>query len=146
MYSKSSEFRFFLKFTKNGQIDDVIKWSWRHQKKIKHSLLQPPIDDLLDMWSEDGSSFYLLEIKKLPIGILTAVEPWKKWHVQTQLFWWRNKFENISNTRLESSNNFLNIYFLIYWAINLFTCTNQALKVVTFTKITNENGQLDGVI
>ena len=29
------------------------------------------------MWSEDGSSFYLFEIKKLPIGTFTAVESWK---------------------------------------------------------------------
>ena len=37
-------------------------------EKIKHSLLHPPIDDLLEMGSEDGSSFYLFDIKKLPIG------------------------------------------------------------------------------
>ena len=95
MYSNSSKFRFLLKFTKNGQIDDVIKWSWRHQKKIKHSLLHPPIDDLLDMGSEDGLSIYLFEIKKLPIGTFTAVEAWKKRHFQTQLFWWMSNFENI---------------------------------------------------
>ena len=146
MYFNSSTFIFLLKFTKNGQIDDVIRGSWGHQKKIKHSLLHHPIDDLLDMCSEDGSSFYLFEIKKLPIGTFTAVESWKKRHIQTQLFWWRSKFENIQNTPLESSNYFLNMYVLLFWTIKRLTCRNRVLKVAIFTKITNENDQLDDVI
>ena len=92
MCSNSSKFKFLLKFTKNSQVDDVIEGSWRHQRNFKHSLLHLPIDDLSDLGSEEASSFNLLEIKKSPIGALTDVEPWKKWHLQPQLFLWRSRF------------------------------------------------------
>ena len=77
LYSNSSKFRFLLKFTKNGQIDDVIKALWRNQRKFKHSLLHPPIDDLLDMGSEDVHLFICLKLRSSQLVHLQRWSPQK---------------------------------------------------------------------
>ena len=58
--NRNSKFQDFS--LKNGKLDDVTKWSWRHQKNFIHSLSQPPIDYLSDLGSNIAVSFPCLEI------------------------------------------------------------------------------------
>ena len=56
--------------------------------------------------------------------VVVKMQPWKKLQLQTQLSLWRSKFQKVSNTWLNSSNNFLNMYILRFWGF----CTSYILK------------------
>ena len=78
--------------------------------------------------------------------VVFKMQPWKKLQLQTQLSLWRSKFQKVSNTWLNSSNNFLNMYSLRFGAFVLLIYLNGVLKVVIFAKITYKNDILDDVI